>query len=447
MLGTHLSRWTLAWFGSALVFLLASCCLALFGGVGQADWSGGAGLALVHLFALGWLCQVMLGALIQFVPVLAAHPLALPVLALPALIATSLGTAGLAAGFLFLDGHDALGPLFLTGPAALALGFTLVAVMVGATLLTPARLRLEGVGLVVLAFAALGGLWVSGAAMVLTLSGSGVMVDLGQTLPLHMLFGIGGWLSVAAFGVSYKLFAMFLLAPEQGGILRKAVFFMANAAVALLLTALVLVFTGRSAGWALAIVVGLIPLNAGLYLAEIARLWRSRRRPLPEPNMLWSRAALIFLGLAAVIALPGWYRGGVWAETAVFVAIVGWLSTLTLAQMVKIVSFLTWIQIFAPRIGRQPIPMVQKLTDAKATGWCLALWSAGTFAGAVSLLLASPLCFRFAAALLTLGAFGIIRELIAIRHLSHLAPTERPAALPHLILPFNPTRQPAESHP
>ncbi len=443
MLGKHLSPWTLTWFGSALMFLLASCGLALFGLVGPGDWSRGAGLAVVHLFALGWLCQVMLGALIQFVPVLAARPLALPALALPALIALSLGTAVLAAGFLVFDGYESIAPLFLAAPAALDLGFALVAAMIGATVLNRPSLSLDGVRLVIVALAALAGLWLSGTAMVLTLSGS-IAVDLDQALPLHMLIGIGGWLSLAAFGVSYKLFAMFLLASEKTGLLRRATMLIAILAVALVLAGLGLLLAGRSAGLLTGLAIMLIPVIAVLYLSDILRLWQSRRRPAPETNMLWSRAALAFLGLAAGLALPGWYLGGVWAEAALFTALVGWLSTLTLAQMVKIVSFLTWIQIFAPRIGRQPVPMVQQLTDAKSVGIWLALWSAGVVQGALSLLLASPGVFRLAVVFLTIAVLGICRELVAIRHLAHLAPGERPARLPPLVLPsFNPA--PAES--
>lgn len=444
MPGKNLSRWTLAWFGSALLFLLAACGLALLGAAGPQDWSRGAGLAVVHLFTLGWLCHVMLGALIQFVPVLAARPLALPMLALPALIAASAGTVDLALGFLFLDGHDALRPLFLIAPFATGLGFTLVALMVAATLLTHATLRLAEVRLVLLALFALAGLWLSGTLMVLTLSGTAMVLDLAVTRPLHILLGVGGWLSLAAFGVSYKLFAMFLLAPEKISRLRDAIFLTAMLGVTILLTALLLLLTERSTAWAMGVTLGLIPVIAILYLSEITRLWQSRRRAAPEGNMLWSRAALAFLGLAVLLALPGWFIGGVWAEAAIFVALVGWLSTLTLAQMVKIVSFLTWIQIFAPRIGRQPVPLVQKLSNAQAVAFCLALWSAGAVTGCVALLLASSAGFRLAVALLTLAALGLVRELIAIRHLSHLAAQERPATLPHLILPLTQPLQPVE---
>jgi hypothetical protein len=448
MAGKHLSRWTLVWFGSAMAMLLAGCTLGLLGAADPQGWSQGSNLAVVHLFVLGWLCQVMLGALIQFVPVLAARPLAFPGLALPALVATSTGTLALALGFLALDGHQALQPLFLLAPVLIGLGFALVAVMVTATLWHRDSLHLAEVRMVLLALAALVGLWLSGGRMVLALAGLGPAPDLSAMLPLHLLLGIAGWLGLAACGVTYKLFAMFLLAPEQGGRLRGAIFWTAAGLVALLLAALLWLLAGGSAGRATALALALLPLLALLallYLTEIAQLWKARRRPALEPNMLWSRAALAFLALAAALAIPGWLWGGTWAETAVFVALVGWLSTLTLAQLLKIVGFLTWIQVFAPRIGHQPVPMVQKLGSTRAASACLALWCAGTLAGALSLLGASPAGYRLAMALLSLGALGVGRELIAVRQLAHLPPAERPGQLPHLMLPLLHPRPRAET--
>src|SRR5690606_16634106 len=148
-------------------------------------------------------------------------------------------------------------------------------------------------------------------------------------------------------------------------------------------------------------------LTVALYLVQMQRLWRSRRRPRPEVNMRWSRAALGFLGLCTLLTPPAIRLGGHWAEAAVFAALAGWLSTLTLAQMVRIVSFLTWIQVFAPRIGRQTVPMVDDLTDARRSGRWLALWSAGVLGGSLSLIAGSAGCFRLALIAMLIAALGL----------------------------------------
>lgn len=424
----------MAWFGTALLFLLLSLALALGGAAGPGDWSRGVGLAGVHLFTLGWLCLAMLGALIQFVPVLAARPPVLPGLALPALLAAIGGTVALATGFLWLDGYEAARGAFLVAPVLLALAFGLAAAMIVPALLVRASQKLAELQMALVALVAL---WVSGAAMTYDLAGIDLMpAFLPEGLGLHVLLGIAGWLSLAAFGVSYTLFAMFLLAPENGGGLRLAVRIGAGLALGLVFVAggLVLAQIAVPAPvlWGL---VALLPAVAALYLAEIARIWRLRRRADPEGNMRWSRVALAFLGLAGLLAGPALWLGGPWAEAAIFLALVGWLSLLTLAQMVKIVSFLTWIQVFAPLIGRAPVPLVHHLTDPRTTTRWLALWAGGASGGALALLLMHPLVFRLSLAALMLAALGLGAELVSIRRLSHLEPNKRPALPPPVIFP------------
>lgn len=437
MLGKALSRWTLAWFASALAFLLAALALACLGLAGPGRWTGAGALAVVHLFAIGWLCQMMLGSLIQFAPVLTARALILPRLALPALILCSLGTLALAGGFLALEGWP-LGSLLVAGPVLLGLAFALAGLMLGGTLVAARAWRTQDGATVLLALLALPVLWGTGAGMAWAFNGAGWAAGLlPDGLPLHVMLGAGLWLTLAAMGVSYRLFPMFLIAPDGASPLRRAALIAAGAALTLLLAAFGVVLAGGDP-WPLAWGCGLACAAAtALYLAEIRRIWRSRRAPHPEVNMLWSRAALGFLALAVLLATPALILGGPWAEAAVFAALAGWLSTLTLAQMVKITSFLTWIQVFAPRIGRAPVPMVHDLTDARAAGRCLALWVAGAGGGTLALAAQIPALFEASALALLLAALLHGRELIAIRRLRHLPETARPARMPPLILPLS----------
>lgn len=435
MLGRALSRWTLAWFASAMAFLLAALGLASLGLAGPGRWSGAGALAVVHLFAIGWLCQMMLGSLIQFVPVLTARPLILPRLALPALILCSMGTPVLAAGFLVLDGWPVDG-LMMAGPVLLGLAFALAGAMLGGTLVAARAWRTQDGATVLLALLALPLAWGTGAGMAWAFGGAawGAML-LPDGLALHVLLGAGFWLTLAAMGVSYRLFPMFLIAPDGGSPLRRAALIAAAAALTLLLAALGALFTDHDP-WPLAWGCALACVAAtAIYLAEIRRIWQGRRVPAPEVNMQWSRAALGFLALAVLLAVPALILGGPWAEAAVFVALTGGLSTLTLAQMVKITSFLTWIQVFAPLIGRAPVPMVHDLTDARAAGRSLALWAAGVLGGALALAVQSPALFEISALALLVAALLHGRELIAIRRLRHLSGTMRPADMPPMILP------------
>lgn len=435
------SRWTLAWFASALGFLVLALAGLAFGLAGPGDWAQGTALALVHVFVLGWLGQMMAGSLIQFTPVLAARPAALPGLAPLALALFGTGTAALAAGFLSLDSWEAGRWLLAGAPVLLGGAIALVAAAVGATLAQGAAWRSAAGRPVVAALAALALTWASGGAMALAYAGlPGALIGEGRAL--HALLGIGGWMSLGAFGVSYRLFSMFLVAPETGGRLRDATLAAGVAAILAAAAGLGLLLAGRGAGLALAAALGLSALAAGLYLADIRRIWRARRRPQVEANMRLSRPALAALGLTVALFPPAVLWGGAWAEAAVFCALGGWLSTLTLAQMVKITSFLTWIQVFGPQIGRARVPMVSDLTnDRRAARW-LALWAVGAGAGVLALLLQSAPGLRVAALVLMAAVLGLIAELVAIRRLDHLPPGRRPER-PPLFLPPSPEAEPA----
>src|SRR5690606_33567811 len=85
MLGATLSRWTLAYFGGGVFFLLAAEALMALGvGYPASALRAPQTLLLVHCVTVGWLSLLMCGALFQFVPVLVAGPLYSNVLPLPA---------------------------------------------------------------------------------------------------------------------------------------------------------------------------------------------------------------------------------------------------------------------------------------------------------------------------------------------------------------------------
>lgn len=432
----QLARWTLTWFAVALGFLTLSLGLAVLGVARPDGWAEGRALAVVHLFALGWLGTMMLGALIQFVPVLAARALVLPGLALPTLLLSATGTLALAAGFLGLEGWMPGLTLLTLAPVLLGAAFALAAAMLAGTLLRARGWRDSAGRSVLAALVALPLVWLSGSGMAEALAGHGIGAALlADGLPWHILLALGGWLGLASFGVSYRLFSMFLLAPEAGGRLRDVTLAGGVAFILLAAGGLGAALAGGLAAPMLP-ALGVAALAVAGYAADISRVWRTRRRPEVEVNMEMSRVSLAFLALAVLLAAVAALRGGAWAEAAVFTALTGWLSLLTLAQMVKIVSFLTWIQIFAPRIGRGNIPMVQALVDARATRRWLWLWAVGAAGGALALLLRADTGFRLAALLLLIAALGLLAELVAIRRLRHLPPAQRPDRLPPLFLPI-----------
>src|SRR5690606_32462298 len=100
MFGVSLSRWTLSYFMASLFFLLMATGLMVSGfGYPSAEIRAAETLIIVHMVAIGWLALLMCGALLQFVPVLAAKPLWGSAAALPALLLLLIGLLGLLGGF------------------------------------------------------------------------------------------------------------------------------------------------------------------------------------------------------------------------------------------------------------------------------------------------------------------------------------------------------------
>jgi len=431
-----LSRWTMSYFAAALAFLLAAEVLAIAGiGYPAAGLAEPATLVLVHLMAIGWLSLAMAGALLQFVPVLVSRPLAFPRLALPALFALAVGLILLCAGFATLaDWIEAPLDLLPLGAAFLLAGFSLLGWMLVATLLSARPIALFArfvlTGLVCLATTAL-----SGTAFTTLLSGRGdwlgTVALLPDGLPFHALLGFGGWLGLIAVGVSYRLFVMFMMAPEPPAHRVRPVLLLASLGFALAFAGLIAPFAGIEAGtmW-IAAVLAMLILASLFYARDILALYRTRRRKALEINIRASIPAFVALGLglaqlpAAIIAHAG--DGAIAA--LVFLIAFGWLGGLTLAQLVKIVSFVTWLETYAPRLGRGPAPRVGDLVAMPRTGCWFLLYYAGVTLGTVMLAIEAASGFRLAMAFCLASTVGLAAELIRIRRLSEIKAADWPPA-------------------
>lgn len=436
MLMASLSRWTMSYFAAALAFLLAAEAFAV-AGVGYPATSLGdpATLVLVHLVAVGWLSIAMAGALLQFVPVLVSRPLAFPQLALPGLIALVTGLLLLCAGFATLAGwHD--GPLGLLPLAAASLltGFALLGLMLAATLLSARPVTLFA-SFVLAGLACLAATVLSGSAFAAILSGrGGWLLDfaiLPDGVQFHALLGLGGWLGLIAFGVSYRLFVMFMMAPESPARRVRSVLLSAGLGLGMAFAALVAAFVGfePGAGWVAAALAALVAASA-LYGRDILALYRARRRKALEINMLASIPAYASLGIGIVLLSIAAAAGAAESIVAalVFLLAFGWLGGFTLAHLVKIVSFMTWLETYAPRLGRGPAPRVGDLVAMPRTGWWFGLYFGGVMLGTIALCVGTASGFRWAVLPCLMGTAGIGGELVRVRRLSEINANARPPA-------------------
>jgi hypothetical protein len=246
-------------------------------------------------------------------------------------------------------------------------------------------------------------------------------------------------------GVSYRLLAMFMLAPELEGRTTRAVLYLGAAALAIaVLGGLAAICVGM--GSAPALLAAAAPgLGAFvLYGRDVLHLYRNRKRRVLELNSRMAALALASLALAVLAAAGTLALGSLprHAGAIVFLMAFGWLSGLGLAQLYKIVPFLTWLETYGPVLGRKPTPRVQDLVvETRAASWFhlyfLAVWTAGA-----ALAWGHAGVFRGAALAMFAATAGLVVEFVRARRLCDVKAADRlpeGARRPRLFL--SPSRQ------
>ena len=448
MMGAALSRWTMASFAAALVFLLAAQALMVAGyGFPAADIRAPQTLVVVHMVTIGWLSLLLCGALFQFVPVLVAKPLLHEKLVLPSLLLLLGGLICLLCGFLHLSGWAEIAvTLLAVAGVLLPAGFALVLFVLGTTLWNarplPLPARFVAAGLVCVAATA-----GFGSLFSLALAGQvaqPALLDLhAMGVPVHATAGFAGWLTLTAIGVSYRLLPMFMLSPDDERVTGRIVLYAGGAALAFVILAAPAeaLLAGTNIAFHLAGVLALVALAA--YAADLARFYRLRKRRVIELNSKSALGAFAGLYLSALLLLALWATGMLAEHAGALAYLVGfgWLTGLGLSQLYKIVPFLTWLECYGPVMGRQKTPRVQDLVVERRDSAWFVLYFLGVAVGAGALLADATGLFRLASAATLLASTAIAIELVLVRRLVNVEAGLRlpeGAARPRLFLPQRP---------
>lgn len=330
----------LRFFLTGPLFAVLAGLLLLFEGPGLlvSRWAPGT-LAATHLLTIGFMLQIMLGALIQVLPVVAGANLTRPLRVAGWVHAgLSLGALALAGGFLFSQ------------PGLLVLGSALLAASLLYFLLTAGRALLgvssssptiRGLKLALFSLFAVVAL---GCLMALALS-QGWALPLPMLSDLHAAWGLAGWAGVLLAAMAYVVVPMFQLTP---GYPARPSWWFPVLVVGLLLS------------WSVAALFdwpGLIRLcQALLALAGLAfagltwRLQRQRRRARADAtHRYWqtgltaSIAALLMLLAAAL--WPVLSEQPVWPLLVGILLIAGAYPSFIIGMLYKIVPFLAWLHL------------------------------------------------------------------------------------------------------
>jgi len=351
----------LRFFLTAPWFLLLAAALVLWQGpaIFSSRWLP-ATLALTHLLTLGFMAQIMLGALLQILPVVVGVVVPRPRL-MAALIHIPLTLGALALLIAFLSGrplwfHPALGLL------GLSFGVALIAIHL-------ALWRAPVVsGTVIALRCALGALLVT-IGLGLSLGG---YVGWGLNLPviamthLHAAWGLVGWTALLVAGVAYQVVPMFQITPPYPSWFVRG---FAPLMAALLVAWSAFVLGGRTIAATLtsaALAVGLAVL-AGTTLYLLTR----RRRKIGDATLGYWRISMASLLAGALLWLATLLVPALASAPQVelllgILLIFGFAVAVINGMAYKIVPFLAWFHLQAQLFRRAKVPnMKQLLPEAR----------------------------------------------------------------------------------
>lgn len=301
-------------------------------------------LALLHVFTLGVLGNVMFGSVLQFLPAAAGVRVrGSGLLGKPLHVLFNLGVLLLVAGL-----HQSWHVALLGAGMLLPLAFVLLAAMTLPGLLAAAGQRLLRTGLgVAIGFGLLAALL--GGALALALAG-GWTLPVAAWVDVHASWGVLGWVVVLLVSVARMVMPMFQGTGTVPAALQAS---WLGAVPATLFGAAWWRLTHADGRW----LAGTMALHATLFAG--AALWLQWRAPRKRRGpLLWSwRAGLIVLLLAALALVVG-SDGGILAATlGLGIA----LPLLLLGMALEIVAFIGWIELHR-RCGRGvQLPGVQRL--------------------------------------------------------------------------------------
>lgn len=417
----RLSRWTPLIFAVALANLLIAELLFLSGVAWPtASLFAGPSLVMVHLTTIGWLTLLMFGALFQFVPVITQQHLLHQDLSLAALVLIELGLLAMIAGFLLLGSGSAAAAVLPVGGAVVLSGAITGVINLVVPITRKHPLPISG-WFIVAGFCFLGVTVLLGISYGIALSVPAfapfAAKFLGAGIEYHLFAGLGGWFTLTAIGVSYELLPMFMLAPHKRGALGTAVLAVVLAGFVTAIGAgTAQGFAGPDTRPALAFAEwagrALVAAGVVLYLIDVVRLYRSRKRAHIELHNQVAIGAFASLGLALllgiIVTVSGAPRAGVPAF-ALFVML-GWLSGLAVTQLYKIIPFLAWLNRYGDMMGKGRVPRVQDLVNEKKALPIFIAWFAAVLVTVAGVLAEQVLVARLADAALFVATLLLVRE-------------------------------------
>ncbi|MEO6941358.1 MAG: hypothetical protein ABI444_14685 [Candidatus Kapaibacterium sp.] len=354
-------------------------------------------LSLTHIGTLAWITMVIFGAMFQLVPVVLEVPLWSARLGQWQFWIYLTGVIGLTSGmWMFQVG------LYLDISAALvAIGGYLFLWNMLRTMLTVEKWDLTGYFL-------LAGLLYFFITITLGLT---LAVNFGHPfisrshidfLKIHAHFGLVGWVSMIIMGVAMKLLPMFAISHTYS--LRPMWFAFWCVNLGLLGTMVEETLGGPNL--LLMIYAGAIGVGLLSYVIQIILVLRVRLRKALDVAMKHAIVSFTFLSVAVVlgytlVSIPS--ESPLYSQLSLtygFIVLFGFISSLIIGELYKIMPFLIWLNKYSPRAGIAVVPTMKEMVNERLAKAEFLLTTAGVVIGAIGLTTERQIVFGVGAALL-----------------------------------------------
>lgn len=280
-------------FLTAPIFVIVCALLVLFSGetLWLSRWQPNM-LALTHGFTLGFVTMVMMGALLQMLPVIGGVGIARPrLIASTSHILYCAGVMSLMLSFVMNINGMALTALILL---SLALGLYLVAIIWVLIKKMSQGDSIHGFRLAILSLVVVVFIGVLLLASRVGISLPFILLTKHLT-DVHALFGLVGWASILIIAVSFQVLPMFHVAPSMPRHIRRylmtSVFF---------LLALYIVNSDLA--------LALLLMSHGIFALSLFYVIKQRKRNVPDTSIkYWQLAAATLLLLNLLYFLPAYF--------------------------------------------------------------------------------------------------------------------------------------------
>ncbi|MES9847619.1 MAG: hypothetical protein ABW145_04435, partial [Candidatus Thiodiazotropha sp.] len=251
-------------------------------------------LGITHLMTVGFLAQVMTGAMIQLLPVLAGSPIP-AVTTVGRIIHLSLFAGALLMGLGFIRSHQSV---LVTGAGLVLFAITLFLIAMAVSLIS-SKSRHDNAIPIGLGWMAVIPTVAIGVYMVLGLSGMLTINDMPELIAVHLSWGLLGWVGIVLFATIFQIIPIFYVTREMPVNFRDISFIIVFALLALF--SLSQYINSELLAYSLPMIVALFLL---LSLALFQMIWK-RRRKIVDMTLVFLWTGLICLALAAIVWMLG----------------------------------------------------------------------------------------------------------------------------------------------